>query len=410
MNLCVSIYQKGNLDHFDALYAVINALNILEAFDHKITAEELLDFIIRNLAEDNKLSTLFKDRHNNEILEFVMFYSLLFLRGKFTFDFYRFNHRSDKNLNKLLEHIKKHLSLGSKILLAKVYIRNTISYALIVPTSTQQILFYDCLSGECEPLDNINFGEQNISNQTFFKQIYSFDYGSEKIWTEEEKVKHLAQIYPKENKITNTTLQKLLNLDNKITKNFITYEKVKQSNDSYLPFHQFVLKGKINKIKEYLKVGYDINTKDIWGRNAIFYAIFNPDIKVLKFLVDNGADVNFKDTKFSNTSILHLAASEGYMDKTAYLLKEQHLNINEMNSRGKTPLSHSMIFENVEIAEYLIENGATYHHNIVNIDKLIIYLIERLKAKRESLKENNVVSLDTLNYIKKVTKFLKDAH
>ena len=45
-------------------------------------------------------------------------------------------------------------------------------------------------------------------------------------------------------------------------------------------------------MKNYIKTGADINAKDLTGMNALHYACYFGRNKVVKLLLDNGAEVN----------------------------------------------------------------------------------------------------------------------
>ena len=71
------------------------------------------------------------------------------------------------------------------------------------------------------------------------------------------------------------------------------------------------------------------------------------NIKKARFLIDNGADVNAKDS--TGNSPLHRAASNGDI-YTARLLIDNGADVNTKNDEGKTPLdileSHNKGVEN----------------------------------------------------------------
>jgi ankyrin repeat protein len=55
-------------------------------------------------------------------------------------------------------------------------------------------------------------------------------------------------------------------------------------------------------IKKLLAFGVDINLKDQVGANAIFYAIFYKQIKLINYLIENNANINQKDN-FGNSAL-----------------------------------------------------------------------------------------------------------
>jgi len=83
-------------------------------------------------------------------------------------------------------------------------------------------------------------------------------------------------------------------------------------------------KGDIEKIALCLKSGIDINSTKYYPNigmwdSALYSAIDNRQIKTVKFLLDNGVNVNAKDHK--NRTALHRAVREQSIDIIELLLK-----------------------------------------------------------------------------------------
>jgi hypothetical protein len=53
-----------------------------------------------------------------------------------------------------------------------------------------------------------------------------------------------------------------------------------------------IRKGNIGKVSSLIKLGIDINKKNIDGWSALTYAVFKGCVGIVKLLVDNGANVN----------------------------------------------------------------------------------------------------------------------
>lgn len=186
-------------------------------------------------------------------------------------------------------------------------------------------------------------------------------------------------------------LKKLILLDRQVTK-----KKVKKYH-AYLPFHLHVTSGNIQKIKKYINAGYNINIKDCWGRTAMYYAIFNENIAVLKLLVKSGGDYQFRDSKeHDNCSLLHLAAGEGCLDKVQYLVEDLHLDMDEVTKQGHTPFWYSLLFNNLDVARYFINKGAKLAPNHDNLTALLWLFISSIKELTEKIEDDVVDSLRNL--------------
>ncbi len=154
--------------------------------------------------------------------------------------------------------------------------------------------------------------------------------------------------------------------------------------------HEAVKTGDLQKVQELIKNDPDlVNLKDISGRTPLHWAARNDHLNIVKFLVNNGADVNAEDNqgisplfysvwlggnyeiaeclvnigadvnfKRSNgQTLLYLASREG-IDKTAKLLIEKGADLNQPDAVGKTPLFISVENRHQNIVELLLDHGA----------------------------------------------------
>lgn len=77
-------------------------------------------------------------------------------------------------------------------------------------------------------------------------------------------------------------------------------------------------KGNIEKVKQYIDAGTDVNAKKDDGCTALMHAAENGYLNIVKLLVENGADVNVKDNY--NDIALKKAVYNGHKDIVKYLL------------------------------------------------------------------------------------------
>lgn len=218
------------------------------------------------------------------------------------------------------------------------------------------------------------------------------------------------ECYRMKKQLSDSTLQQLIFADKKAYAGYLQDACSEHTYKEYLPLHKYVLSGKINKITEYISAGYNINTPDIWGRTAIYYSIFNRSIKIFKLLIENGADYHFIDAIGGGATLLQLAAAEGYLDKVKYMVEELNLNIFDIDKDNHTILFYSMLFGQVDIAEYLIEQGATFDPNIEQLDVLTIHLIRVLNKLNKKVRQSAIIPFNLLNKIKNINNFLSSSN
>jgi ankyrin repeat protein len=116
--------------------------------------------------------------------------------------------------------------------------------------------------------------------------------------------------------------------------------------------------GDLKKVKQLLKEGVDVNTKDEDGWTALMYACLKGEKKVAEFLIEKGVDVNAKD-KNGRTALM-IAKENGY-DEIFKLLKSTR------KIKGKE--------DKMLILEYYFERFKEFLENIFTFLKYCIYYI-----------------------------------
>lgn len=124
---------------------------------------------------------------------------------------------------------------------------------------------------------------------------------------------------------------------------------------------------KIKILNFLLENGIDINAKDSYGDTAIFstvnelFSSYEGREKILEFMIEKGADINVTRCYgfyHSCWSLLHYTCDVGNITKTKILL-DNGININLKNTQGDTPLLHCVRNSyDSEIVKLLIEYGA----------------------------------------------------
>ena len=129
---------------------------------------------------------------------------------------------------------------------------------------------------------------------------------------------------------------------------FFAYSEEAEEDERVFP-PQAVLaaayRGDLETMREILAEGPDKNMRDAFGATALHVAIFQPDIAMVKLLLESGFDPNAKATR-----------------------------------NGYTPLHNAVAANNVDAARLLLQYGAD--KNIRNLDRLTAYDMAVKEDKR----------------------------
>ncbi|MFC1781735.1 ankyrin repeat domain-containing protein [Planctomycetota bacterium] len=144
--------------------------------------------------------------------------------------------------------------------------------------------------------------------------------------------------------------------------------------------HRAASDGDIVLVKSLISKGVDVNSLDAAQRTSVHSAAMQGNLVVVEFLIAGGANVNVKDkwgyapidvvgarnrvemlellmVHGATVSTLHIPASMGYLLKVRALIQEG-VNIEALDSDGRTALYCAAQAGQVEIAELLIGEGA----------------------------------------------------
>jgi ankyrin repeat protein len=117
-----------------------------------------------------------------------------------------------------------------------------------------------------------------------------------------------------------------------------------------------VLEGDKTKVEKLIKEGADVNyTKEVrpsWKMNLLITSITNKQFAISKVLIENKADVNWKDA-FKTSAILY-AASSGNVELVKLLLANG-ANINDNDGQGNSVLSAARESENEDMIKFVTE-------------------------------------------------------
>jgi hypothetical protein len=105
-------------------------------------------------------------------------------------------------------------------------------------------------------------------------------------------------------------------------------------------------------VKRLIEKGEDVNCKDYEERTALMGAACNGNLKLLKLLIDNGADVNY-----GRHTALMWANQENHPE-VIKLLIDNGADVNAKNKWGGTALTSASYMGHYKIVKLLLDNGA----------------------------------------------------
>lgn len=113
----------------------------------------------------------------------------------------------------------------------------------------------------------------------------------------------------------------------------------------------------IKYVQYFMDRGLDRDLPNEYGTPPIFYAACNPNIEMLRYFIESGADM-FSETRSAKTLLHFAAANNRSIDVIKYLVAKG-LDVNKPDSfYRETPLHYAVSGGNIEAMLYLAENGA----------------------------------------------------
>jgi hypothetical protein len=124
----------------------------------------------------------------------------------------------------------------------------------------------------------------------------------------------------------------------------------------------FERRESVKLIEFMIEEGADVNAASEKGGFTPFITCArNGERELCKYLVDRGADLSAK--RNDGITALHLSAQNGYTDVCRYLVKDCGLDINaesqDKDLRQRTPLYLAARNGQIEVCEYLLAQGAS---------------------------------------------------
>jgi len=172
----------------------------------------------------------------------------------------------------------------------------------------------------------------------------------------------------------------------------ITKFKIFENSTNKMIFDEYAnSEKKIDFLKEYLKKGGDINIKSEFNETFIYYTT---DYETIKFLIDNGIDLNSSDDNEKN--VLEYYLTNVYLgDFESYKLVID--NIDDLNTQSSTENNESLLMLCVfELQYYSKEILKT---NYVLMKKVLFYLLEKdTDWKIRDIKNRTFIDIINQNY------------
>ncbi|OWF44843.1 ankyrin repeat and SOCS box protein 13-like [Mizuhopecten yessoensis] len=131
-------------------------------------------------------------------------------------------------------------------------------------------------------------------------------------------------------------------------------------------FHQAVGKALEDVTRHFVSIGVSIDTPDpVFLETPLMHAIRNNRDELVKFLIKEGANVNYM-IRSSGQTPLHVAVSSPKETDFStqilkYLLTVHYIRLNEYNSDGRTPLMIAIKHGRNEAVDVLTSAGANVH-------------------------------------------------
>jgi hypothetical protein len=142
--------------------------------------------------------------------------------------------------------------------------------------------------------------------------------------------------------------------------------------------------GNVEKIKNLLAEGANVNESDSNGWTPLMYAVWKNNINAAKYLIESGADINAMDKHKDKNALL--IASNYSMIEMIKMLIEKGANMESTDYYGDTPLVYAAIYAmNIDAVKLLIQKGADTNTKNNNSEYLLsrIFNLKRIKGKED---------------------------
>jgi hypothetical protein len=146
------------------------------------------------------------------------------------------------------------------------------------------------------------------------------------------------------------------------------------------------IKENLSEVQRLIGLGANVNTVTSFGRTPLMSATAYGHINIVRFLLENGADINIKDTHNGWTALMFSTGFENEEFEIAKLLIENGADVNETSTKhGATALMMACNKCYFKIAKLLIETpninlGITSNGGLTALDFANRYCGERITS------------------------------
>ncbi len=115
---------------------------------------------------------------------------------------------------------------------------------------------------------------------------------------------------------------------------------------------------------------------------ALFGAAYNGNLKRVKALVEQGAQINYASSKSKTTALIEAIKGKKNLETITYLINNG-ADIDYANKEGETPLQLAIVVEQPLIAKALLNSGANMHQKVGN--QTLLEIVEKQQNKEMAL-------------------------
>jgi len=146
--------------------------------------------------------------------------------------------------------------------------------------------------------------------------------------------------------------------------------------------------GNIELVQKYLVEGGNVNCIGKWEQTLLVKAIQSNQEKIALLLIENGADINFKDNEEQRSLLFYTVFHS--LTNIAKILIDKGVDVNSLCRHGATALMLASTLKKMEMVKLFVENGADatikdhYGRDASTTDREIFLYLNEIKSKQRS--------------------------